>query len=78
MDFVSQKNIRQGTPQLTSFEVSRTSYYGGNQQTRDDIPPEQREGFDRLLHGMKAIAVYRERGRQGNKKYQDKLSGFME
>jgi len=44
-----KKDIRKGAPQLTWVEVSRTSYYGPCRQTWDDIPPEQKEGFDRLL-----------------------------
>lgn len=50
-----KKDIRKGAPQLTWLEVSRTSYYGGCRQTRDDIPPDQREEFDRLLQRLKAI-----------------------
>jgi len=50
-----KKNIRKGAPQLTWFEVSRTSYSGGYRQTRDDILPEQREGLDRLFKRLKAL-----------------------
>jgi hypothetical protein len=50
-----KKDIRKGAPQLTWLEVSRTSYYGGCRQTRDDIPPEQRKGFDRLLQRLKIM-----------------------
>ena len=50
-----RKNIRKGAPQLTWLEVSRTSFYGGCRQTRNDIPPDQREGFDRLLKRLNYI-----------------------
>ena len=50
-----KKDIRKGAPQLTWLEVSRTSYYGGCRQTRNDIPPDQREEFDRLLQRLKVI-----------------------
>lgn len=50
-----KKDIRKGAPQLTWLEVSRTSYSGGYRQTRNDIPPDQREGFDRLLQRLKTI-----------------------
>ncbi len=50
-----RKNIRKGAPQLTWLEASRTSFYGGCRQTRNDIPPDQREEFDRLLKRLKAI-----------------------
>jgi hypothetical protein len=50
-----RKNIRRGAPQLTWLEVSRTSFYGGCRQTRDDIPLEQREGFHRLFQRLKII-----------------------
>lgn len=51
----SNKLTRKGAPQLTWLEVSRTSYYGGCRQTRNDISPDQRKGFDRLLKRLKAI-----------------------
>jgi len=44
-----RKDIRRGDPDLTWLEVSRTSFHGGCRRTRNDIPPEQREGFDRLI-----------------------------
>jgi hypothetical protein len=50
-----RKDMRKGAPQLTWLEVSKTSYYGGCRQTRDDIPPEQREEFDRLFQRLKAV-----------------------
>jgi hypothetical protein len=50
-----RKNIRRGAPQLTWLEVSRTSFSGGCRQIRNDIPPDQREGFDRLLQRLKTI-----------------------
>ena len=50
-----RKDIRKGAPQLTWLEVSKTSLSGGCRQTRDDIPPKQREEFDRLLQRLKAI-----------------------
>ena len=43
-----KKNIQRGAPQLTWLEVSRTSFYGGCWQNRNDIPPDEREQFDRL------------------------------
>jgi hypothetical protein len=54
-----KKDIRKGAPQLTWLEVSKTSYYGGCRQTRDDIPPEQSEGVDRLLQRLKTMGVKR-------------------
>jgi len=50
-----KKDIRKGASQLTWLELSRTNYYGGCRQTRDDIPLEHREGFDRLLQRLKSI-----------------------
>jgi hypothetical protein len=50
-----KKDIRKGAPQLTWLEVSRTSYSGGYRQTRDDLSPEQREEFDRLLQKLKVV-----------------------
>jgi len=43
-----KKDFRKGAPQLTWRETSRTSFSGGCWQNRDDIPPDQREQFDRL------------------------------
>lgn len=50
-----RKDIRKGAPQLTWIEVSETSYYGGCRLTRNDIPPAQQEGFNRLIPRLKAI-----------------------
>ena len=50
-----RKNIRKGAPQLTWLEVSRTSFYGGCRQTRNDIPQDQREEFDCLLKRLQDI-----------------------
>lgn len=40
---------RRGAPQQTWLEVARTSFGGGCRLTRDDLPPGQRAGFDRML-----------------------------
>ncbi len=55
----SNQLTRKGAPQLTWLEVSRTSFYGGCRQTRNDIPPDQRQGFDRLLQRLKTMGVKR-------------------
>ncbi len=49
-----KKNIQPGAPELTWLEVSRTSYYGPYRQTREVIPADQREPFDRLLEKFEA------------------------
>ena len=50
-----RKDIRKGAPQLTWLEVSKTAFYGGCGYTRNDIPTDEREGFDRLLQRLKRI-----------------------
>jgi hypothetical protein len=50
-----KKDIRKGAPQLTWVEASRTSFSGPCRQTRDDIPLEQRDAFDRLAQRVKSI-----------------------
>lgn len=50
-----RKDIRRGARQLTWLEVSRTNFYGGCRQIRNDIPPDQREGFDRLFQRLRTI-----------------------
>lgn len=50
-----KKDIRKGAPQLTWVELSTTSFYGGCRSTRNDIPSDQREGFDSLVQGLKTI-----------------------
>ena len=40
---------RRGAPQQTWLEVARTGFGGGCGLTRDDLPPGQRTGFDRML-----------------------------
>ena len=52
-----KKDIKKGAPQLTWVEVTETSYYGVCWQTRNDIPPDQREGFDRLKSKLGAIKL---------------------
>ncbi len=39
---------RRGAPQQTWLEVPRTSFAGGCQLRRDDLPPAEQPGFDRL------------------------------
>ncbi|MCP4259840.1 MAG: hypothetical protein GY774_20355 [Planctomycetes bacterium] len=48
-----RKDIRRGAPQQTWLEVSETGFSGGCWQTRNDIPADEREGFDRLLQRSK-------------------------
>jgi hypothetical protein len=49
-----KKDIRKGAPQLTWLEVSETGY-NGCFQTLNDIPSDEREGFDRLHKRLKSI-----------------------
>ncbi len=44
-----RKNTRKGAPELTWLEESRTSFSGGIRQDLNDLAPEQRAGFERLL-----------------------------
>ncbi len=47
-----RKNARKGAPELTWLEVSRTSFSGGSRQDLNDLGPEQRAGFERLLESL--------------------------
>jgi hypothetical protein len=50
-----KKHIRKGAPKLTWLEVSRTSFWGGCRQNRNEVPPEEIDQFDRLQQRLGEI-----------------------
>ena len=50
-----KKDIRKGAPRQTWLEVSKTSFDGGGRQTQNDIPSDERDGFDRLRQREKTL-----------------------